>query len=178
MLGSFAEYFSESLATHVRKGQSQRAIEGRHLGGIPFAYQSCWSRKDGQWNLQCDPEHPGGVHVVETEGTAVSEMFKRYASARNILHNRFYAGSVKHGKDHLPGVHEPVIGKELFEAVQIALAKNSGRAVTVGRRKTRTYLLKGLPKCAPCGMNLWAQTYRNGHSYYRVRRASRSNGVC
>ena len=32
MLGSFAEYFSESLATHVRKGQGQRAREGRHLG--------------------------------------------------------------------------------------------------------------------------------------------------
>ena len=31
MLGSFAEYFSESLATHVGKGQSQRAAEGRHL---------------------------------------------------------------------------------------------------------------------------------------------------
>jgi len=32
MLGSFAEYSSESLATHVRKGQGQRARDGRHLG--------------------------------------------------------------------------------------------------------------------------------------------------
>ena len=35
MLGSFAEYFSESLAGHIRKGQDQRAEEGRHTGGIP-----------------------------------------------------------------------------------------------------------------------------------------------
>ena len=47
MLGSFAEYFSESLATHVRKGQGQRALEGRHLGGIPFGYASCWAGSDG-----------------------------------------------------------------------------------------------------------------------------------
>lgn len=30
MLGSFAEYFSESLTTHVRKGQGQRVRVGRH----------------------------------------------------------------------------------------------------------------------------------------------------
>ncbi len=221
MLGSFAEYFSESLATHVKKGQGERARSGRHLGGIPFAYLSCWSGKDGQRILQCDPEHPGGVHIVEDEGSVVAEMFRRYAgggtttadlaiwmnqqgfrtrntkrlptgsgneragpryftnaSTRNILHNRFYAGSVRHGKDHLPGDHDPVISTELFEAVQIALAKNSGRSATVGRRKTRTYLLKGLARCADCGMNLWAQTYKNGRSYYREQRASRSHGIC
>ena len=32
VLGSFAEYFSESLATHVKKGQGERARNGRHLG--------------------------------------------------------------------------------------------------------------------------------------------------
>ena len=42
MLGSFAEYFSAALATHVSKGLEQRAIEGKHTGGIPFGYQSCW----------------------------------------------------------------------------------------------------------------------------------------
>ena len=35
ILGSFAEYFSESLAGHIRKGQDQRAEEGRHTGGCP-----------------------------------------------------------------------------------------------------------------------------------------------
>lgn len=64
MLGSFAEYFSGSLATHVRKGQSQRAAEGRHHGGIPFGYESCWITKDGQRQQRCDPEHPGGIHPV------------------------------------------------------------------------------------------------------------------
>jgi site-specific DNA recombinase len=42
MLGSFAEYFSGSLSNHVTKGMDQRAFEGRHVGGIPFGYESCW----------------------------------------------------------------------------------------------------------------------------------------
>ena len=80
MLGSFAEYYSESLATHVRKGQGQRAAEGRHLGGIPFGYASCWSGSDGGRVLVCDPEHTGGVHLIDDEGRAVAELFKRYAA--------------------------------------------------------------------------------------------------
>ena len=42
MLAGFAEYFSNSLSTQIKKGVSERAIQGKHLGGIPFGYQSCW----------------------------------------------------------------------------------------------------------------------------------------
>jgi len=221
MLGSFAEYFSESLATHVRKGQGQRAAEGRHLGGIPFGYESCWTTKDGQRQRVCDPEHPGGVHPRQKECAAVAELFKRYAvgntttaalaaglneqgfrtrntktlpdaegnlvggarfftnaSVRNILHNPFYAGFVVYRRERLPGAHEAVISPELFEAVQIALKKNSGRSETLSRRKNRSYLLKGLIRCAHCGFPLWAQTYRNGNRYYREQYGTRSHGHC
>jgi DNA invertase Pin-like site-specific DNA recombinase len=37
-LGSFGEFFSDMLATHVKKGISERARQGLHLGGIPFGY--------------------------------------------------------------------------------------------------------------------------------------------
>ena len=221
MLGSFAEYFSESLATHIKKCQSERARSGRHLGGIPFGYLSCWTGKDGNRVLTCDEEHPGGVHLVPDEAEAIKDLFKRYAaggastadlaiwmngrgfrtrntktlptfrgseiagprfftnaSVRGILPNRFYAGSVRHGKNFLSGEHEAVVGTEVFESVQLMLAKNSGRSATIGRRNTRTYLLKGLARCADCGMNLWAQTYWSGKSYYREQRATRSHGEC
>jgi site-specific DNA recombinase len=42
MLGSFAEYFSGALATHISKGLDQRAYEGKHTRGIPFGWESCW----------------------------------------------------------------------------------------------------------------------------------------
>ena len=85
MLGGFAQYFSDSLATHVSKGLSQRAIQGRHIGGIPFGYQSCWESQGAERNRRCDPEHPGGVHLLEPEAQAVRELFRRYATGTATL---------------------------------------------------------------------------------------------
>ena len=67
MLVGFAEYFSDSLSTHTKKGVSERAMQGKHLGGIPFGYESCWEGPKGGRQLSCEPEHPAGLHPVEQE---------------------------------------------------------------------------------------------------------------
>ena len=85
MLGGFAEYFSDSLGNHVSKGLSQRAISGRHTGGLPFGYQSCWDNREGESKRRCDPEHPGGIHSIEEEANAIIEMFNRYATGSTTL---------------------------------------------------------------------------------------------
>jgi hypothetical protein len=97
---------------------------------------------------------------------------------RNILHNPFYAGFVKHRGERMPGAHEPLISPELFETVQVMLKKNSGRSSTLSHVAPRDYLLKGLIRCAHCGMNAWAQTYKNGNTYYRETRSSNGAGEC
>ena len=38
--------------------------------------------------------------------------------------------------------------------------------------------MKGIIRCAYCGMPMWAQTYQNGQRYYREHKASRSHGNC
>ena len=58
------------------------------------------------------------------------------------------------------------------------LRKNSGRSETLNPRPERHYLLKGLVRCAYCGMPMWAQTYNNGQRYYREHKNSRSYGSC
>ncbi len=222
MLGAFAQYFSDALGNHIRKGLDQRAVEGKHTGGIPFGYESCWTEGDkGDKKQRCDPEHPGGVHPVPSEAEAIKELFKRYAkgtttlsqlaawlndngfrtrnmhrlpdvngnltagprlftttSVRIILHNAFYAGKVRHRGNLLPGVHEPIVSEELLEKVQITMKRNSGRSETLHPRPERQYLLKGLIRCAYCGMPMWAQTYKNGHGYYREHTGSRSHAIC
>ena len=55
--------------------------------------------------------------------SAGSRLFTN-ASVRVILHNPFYAGFVKYNGEQMPGIHESVIGSELFEAVQVTLRKN------------------------------------------------------
>ena len=167
MLGSVSEFFSEALATHVKKGIGERAGKGLHLGSLPFGYESCYE----QGLLRCDEEHPGGVHIIPAEAEAVRELFRRYASGiitlstlaswmnaqgmrtrntkslpdgtggvssgprlftgasvRGILHNPFYAGNVRHRKELSPGAHEPLVSEDVFQVVQGALRRNSGRS--------------------------------------------------
>ena len=219
MLGSVAEFFSEALATHVKKGIGERAGKGLHLGSLPFGFESCYEK--GQ--LRCEEEHPGGVHPVPKEAEAVRELFRRYpsgtvtlsklatwlnsppqnfrtrnkhklpdadgnlaaearlftiASVRGILHNPFHMGKVRHREQLLPGAHEPIVSEELFNAVQSGVKGNSGRSETLHPRPEREYLLKGLIRCAHCLMPMWAQTYANGHRYYREQHGSRGAGYC
>ena len=222
MLGGFAEYFSEALGAHVSKGLSQRAAEGKHTGGIPFGYDSCWIKGDkGEKKRRCSVEHPGGIHTNPVEANAVKYLFERYAtgtttlsqlaewlnhdklrtrntkklpdvngnlaagprffttaSVRGVLHNPFYTGKIKHKGKLMPGVHESLIDQQVFDLVQVTLKKNNGRSETLQVRPERHYLLKGIIRCAYCGMPMWAQTYKNGQRYYREHKASRSHGNC
>jgi DNA invertase Pin-like site-specific DNA recombinase len=222
MLGAFAQYYSEALGTHVKKGLEQRALEGKHNGAIPFGYASCYGYvENGEKRRICNPEHPGGVHIHTTEGPAVSELFRRYAqgyttlnqlaawlneqefrtrnthpildavgnftsgskfftysSVRGILHNPFYTGKVCCGDRLLPGLHQQLVKEDVFALVQTLMRKNSGRSETLKQKPGREYLLKGLIRCAYCGMPMWAQTYENGCTYYREYKGSRSSGLC
>ena len=85
MIGGMAEFFSDMLAVHTRKGIEERARKGFHLGSIPFGYESCWKHEGGERILTCDIEHPGGIHIQETEGQAVKELFRRYATGTTTL---------------------------------------------------------------------------------------------
>jgi site-specific DNA recombinase len=221
MLGSFAEYFSASLSTHVSKGQNQRAYEGKHMGGIPFGYQSCWIEENGERKRRCDPEHPGGLHLIEEEGNAIKKLFHKYsagtvtlgqlavwlneqgfrtrnlhalpdasgnlvsgpklftaASVRWILHNPFYTGKISYKGQLMTGAHTALVSNQLFALVQTMLKKNCSRSETLHLRAGREYLLKGIIRCAYCGMPMWCQTYHSGNPYYREHKYSRSLALC
>ncbi len=100
------------------------------------------------------------------------------ASVRGILHNPFYTGQGSYKGKLLSGAHEPLVSQELFETVQAMLKKNSGRSETLQSKPERDYLLKGIIRCAYCGMPMWSQTYNNGQRYYREHKGSRSHADC
>ncbi len=74
------------------------------------------------------------------------------APIRGILHNPLYTGRVRHKDQLLPGVHEALVSTSIFDAVQTTMKKNSGRSETLHPRPEREYLLKGLIRCAHCGL--------------------------
>lgn len=61
----------------------------------------------------------------------------------HLLRNRTYVGEIPHGAKHYPGAHEPIIGRELFEAVQ-ALLEGHRRSRRDRPLRSSSALLKGL----------------------------------
>src|ERR1039458_4729176 len=80
-----------------------------------------------------------------------------------ILNNPFYMGLIRlrTTKELFPGVHQPIVTKELFDAVQNVL-----HGKTVPRRNRHDFVFRKLIRCERCGFNLIAEVQK-GHSYYR-----------
>ena len=104
MLGAFAEYYSGALSTHVKKGKSEQAHKGLHLGGIPFGYESCWEGPKGDRRQRCDPEHLGGVHLVKEEADASIRMvlddYTEKRMRRYMESSHIQAVEINEGKLH------------------------------------------------------------------------------
>jgi DNA invertase Pin-like site-specific DNA recombinase len=139
MLANFAQYFSDMLGVHVKKGVDARAAQGLHLGSIPFGYASCWRYEDGERVRLCKPEHPGGVHLIADEAQAVRNLFQEYAAGKTTLAQQAMwlngAGFRTSNTKQLPGPDgEIVSGPRLFTAasVQANLRKNRARSKTPG----------------------------------------------
>jgi len=80
-----------------------------------------------------------------------------------IFHNSFYIGLIrirKTGED-FPGLHEPLIGKSLFDRVRQVLEGKFNR-----RSDRHDFLFRRLLTCAQCGYSLVGECQK-GHVYYR-----------
>ena len=79
MLGAFAQYFSDALSGHTKKGMRERAQQGMFNGEPPFGYERCDANCFG-----LDETHPG-CHVVEDKAGRVVELFERYATGTESM---------------------------------------------------------------------------------------------
>ena len=74
MVAAFAQYFSDNLSGHTKKGLRERVRQGLFNGEPPFRYQ------------RCDPECLGldeshtGCHPDPETAQIVAELFERYAN--------------------------------------------------------------------------------------------------
>jgi DNA invertase Pin-like site-specific DNA recombinase len=80
-----------------------------------------------------------------------------------ILNNHFYIGliRIRRTQETFPGIHEPLIGKVLFDHVQAIL---EGR--TNQRIQRHDFLFRRLITCKDCGRVLTGEAQK-GHVYYR-----------
>ncbi len=158
---------------HTEEGPAVRELFKRYVSGTTtLAQLAKWLNGQGLRTRNTKK-------LPDANGNLVSgpRLFT-VASVRGLLHNPFFAGKVIYRSKAIPGAHESIVSQDVFDTVQTTLRKNSGRSRTLATRPEREYLLKGLVKCAYCGMPMWAQTYYSGKSYYREHRATRSIAEC
>ena len=74
MLSALAEYFSDLLSLHTRKGMREKAAQGMHNGAPPFGYEPCTNHCFGT-----NEEHRG-CHVVWNQAVALVDAFQRYGA--------------------------------------------------------------------------------------------------
>jgi DNA invertase Pin-like site-specific DNA recombinase len=80
-----------------------------------------------------------------------------------MLNNPFYIGLIRLTKtgEVFPGVHVPLIGKSLFDRVQLVL-----RGKVNARAQTHDFQFRRLLRCATCNFALIGELQK-GHVYYR-----------
>ncbi|HEY77163.1 MAG TPA: hypothetical protein G4O00_13485 [Thermoflexia bacterium] len=190
ILAVFADWYVENLAREVRKGKISRVRKGLHNNQLPFGYV----------------KGPDGVgQVVPEEAEIIRRAYELYAtgeytdrriaeflnqagfrtrrnrpwskdSVRELLQNEFYLGLVKHRGDLYPGLHEPIISRDLFDRVQ-EIRRAHAQRPRLCSPTVRVYLLSGLARCAHCGRTLRAQGGPR-YSYYREMSKIRGFADC
>ena len=170
VLEGMAEYYSAELAEKVTRGMKENALKGLWNGGnVPFGYVINNERK-----LDIDPQAAPVVQEIfklSNDGKTVKEIYRimnerkvtrsngkalRYNAIRYMLSNRVYIGEYHHMGVVIENSVPQLVSKELFNAVQLELAKNS--KAPARHTADQDYLLTTKMICGYCGMPVVAES--------------------
>ncbi|HUV47037.1 MAG TPA: recombinase family protein [Candidatus Bathyarchaeia archaeon] len=101
------------------------------------------------------------------------------SSLGEALNNPFYYGAMMWKKKLVPGTHEPIVTKELFDLVQEKLSSKSPFTI----KPELDFIYKGLLTCGACGLNITAEhrtkKQKNGNIHdYNYYHCTKSKGNC
>jgi DNA invertase Pin-like site-specific DNA recombinase len=181
-LAVFADWYIKNLSRETKRGKKNVITEGRQNNQVPFGYLKLPEEKI--------PE------IVPEEAEIIRQIFEMYSlgtytdaniadwindqgfttrkgkawtkdAVRTTLQLDYYYGMVKHLSVLYPGIHEPLIDKELFDRVQKVRKEHFARPRTSTKRFQRIFLLNGIVRCASCRKTLRAHGIREKYRYYR-----------
>lgn len=193
VLEAVNEWYSVNLGQEVAKGLRQRVEQGLWNGDLPFGYAK---GEDGMAHVvseeaeviqQAFQMYASGRYTYQQVATWLNQTGfrprvkrrdrreRQYLwskdTVKDMLRNLFYLGLTKYKSEVLPGLHEPIVTREVFDRCQ-EMRKKHHRGPWSFTPRHRTYLLGGLVRCATCGTRLWAQ-HLSGRDYYREESAIR-----
>ncbi len=131
----------------------RNAIErGIFTGRAPYGYRS--RRGQPLQIVQREAERVRSAFIARAAGESISAIARRMgwsdSTCRQMLACATYLGIAAHGGFRNEAAHEPIIERDLFDAVQ---ASRTTQSVASGDT-TKDRLLIGIARCAGCGKTL------------------------
>ncbi len=199
MLMSFAEFEREMIVERTRDKIAASRRRGKWTGGrIPYGYgvrdkklvvnkvEAVVVREAFDAYL-ATRSILGVIRALTEKGWSPRPQTARRKGWRtdhvlHILKCPLYAGLIASGGELHEAEHEPLVPRETWERVQALLGARHDADRPEARRRTPTFLLTGLLRCASCGAALTPATARAHGKQYRyyecVSRKKQGRGAC
>lgn len=174
ILSVFAQLEREQIKERMKLGRIGRAKSGKAMGWhlTPFGY--IYDKDTG--NFVLDHVAADVVKFIFSDylnGTSITKLRDKlneaghigkdrnwsYRTLRQTLDNPTYAGIIKYDGQLFEGNHEPIIDKDVFDAVQKELEIRQKKAYEANnnpRPFQAKYMLSGIVRCGYCGAPLKA----------------------
>jgi site-specific DNA recombinase len=185
-----AKNYIDNLSEETSKGMLEKARQGLYPSNAPFGYINftdnlrkiivphpvnsplitqifAWYAS-GQYSLS------GIFERLSNEFASVFENRKKLTKSciHQILTNPIYYGDFVWKHEYYRGTHEPLVSRELFDAVQEMLHKNGQQRMPQNRHK---FQFQGLVKCGYCGCAMVAERKKGKYTYYHC---TQNKGKC
>lgn len=160
---ALARQYSNNLSEEVQKGAEQKLREGWLPAPPKLGYKTV-GEKGKRIHV---PDEPAASHVRRTfelyatgqystkklAKVMYAEGFRTHSGKQvvksdihRMLSDPFYMGTIRWKGALYPGKHEPLVSRQLFEAVQVYLHRYGGP-----KYRKHNALFKGMIRCAECG---------------------------
>ena len=176
-----AKNYIDNLKEETQKGMSEKAEQGYYPSKAPIGYINAIGENGKKFIKVDETKAPfikrlfelfaTGNYSLDTVRDQLLEEGFVYGNGKTpfykstvwkILNNEFYTGVFTwQGKTYENAKHEPIISKELFYRVQMALDDP-----TKPKSKKREFPYTNLIKCGVCGCYLTAEIKKEKYIYY------------
>ena len=176
-----AKNFIDNLSEETQKGMREKAEQGIYPSWGPIGYRNI-DGANGKRMIEPDPNFgPLVARLFETYATGNHSLKELTQLAREwgltfrsgsqmsksvvhkILRNPIYMGRFRWAGIEYPGVHQPVVSRQLFESVQQRI---EGRCAIGTHPSKHDFAFSGLVSCGNCGCSFVGEIKKQRYTYY------------
>lgn len=165
ILSVFAQLERENIRERTRMGMKERLSKGMWRGTTP-PYGYDYDAQKGILVPNADAGTVREIYRLYLEGMSTYRLAKLFGFKGDrqialMLERPTYIGMITYKGEMLPGLHEPIVERGMWERVQ----QERKRRTTATPQNSR-YLLAGLLECGICHAKMRYQTWGRGVKIY------------